>query len=69
MDDEYTTYLSQEDYDIFVAELNKPPKYIKGLADLLKRASTIPFRTLDEPQQTSLYGCSCFRASSTSYYH
>jgi uncharacterized protein (DUF1778 family) len=42
MDDEYTTYLSQEHYDIFVAELNKPPKYIKGLADLLKRVSTIP---------------------------
>jgi uncharacterized protein (DUF1778 family) len=54
MDDEYTTYLSQEDYDIFVAELNKPPKYIKGLADLLKRVSTIPTNDPTTLRQTDL---------------
>ena len=54
MDDEYTTYLSPEDFDAFVAELNKPPKYIKGLADLLKRVSTVPTNDPTTLRQTDL---------------
>jgi uncharacterized protein (DUF1778 family) len=30
-------YLSEEDYDAMIKALDEPPKYIEGLANLMKR--------------------------------
>ena len=30
-------YLSEEDYDALMKAINEPPKYIEGLANLMKR--------------------------------